>query len=291
MGQEVPFGGERLKVQTVDETFFSGADYMFEAVSTDVARRFAPIAVRSGATVIDKSNAFRMDPGVPLVIPEVNPQALSGHQGIVASPNCSTIQMVVALEPIRKNFGLRRLWISTYQAVSGTGSAAMDELTRSTERALSKEPFSPEVYEAPIAFNVLAKCDDFDEDGFTREELKLERESRKIWQAPDLAVSATAVRVPVYRGHAEAVTVEISEDATLGDVRSVLADAPGVRLLGPEEVPTPLDAEGQDQVLVGRVRADRHQAKTYHLFVVADNLRKGAATNAVQIAERLVAMQ
>lgn len=287
-GQSLTFAGESLKVKSVDESFFRGVDVVFEAVATDVARRFAPMAVQAGATVVDKSNAFRMDPEVPLVVPEVNPDAIATHKGIIASPNCSTIQLVVALNPIRKALGLKRVFVSTYQAVSGTGLAAMDELTQGTRAALEGASFKPEVYPQPIAFNVLAKCDDFDEDGFTREELKLERESRKIWSdEPEVPLSATAVRVPVYRGHAEAVMVETAKDASLADVKACLSGAPGVRLFEDGEIPTPRDADGQDDVFVGRVRADRFTANTFHLFVVADNLRKGAATNAVQIAERL----
>lgn len=288
-GQSVSFGGESLKVQEISKEVLRGADFAFIAASTEASREWAPIARDLGVTVIDKSNAFRMDPKVPLVVPEVNPQALRDADGIIASPNCSTIQLVVALWPLEQAAGLHRVVVSTYQAVSGTGREAMDELTNASAAVLSNEPFAPSIYPRPIAFNVLPQCDSFDEEGYTLEERKLERETRRILGRPDLKIAATAVRVPVQIGHSESVNVEFQRSLPLAEAMKALQQAPGLIVATrAEDYPTPLECAGRDEVFVGRLRADPTVAHGLAFFVVSDNLRKGAATNAVQIAETLL---
>ena len=285
VGKTVTFAGTSLAVQPLSEEGLRGIDIAFFAAGTDVNRTWAPLAVRAGAVVIDKSNAFRMDPRVPLVVPEVNPEALERHQGIIASPNCSTIQLVVALHPLRQLARMERLLVTTYQAVSATGSEALDELA---DQIAGKGGRG--VYPKPIAFNVLPQCDDFGEEGYTKEEMKLVNETRKILNEPDLAISATAARVPVRVGHSEAVLVEFERPLDVADVRAALAAAPGVCLLDgrePGAYPTALDVDGRDEVWVGRIRRDLSSERGIWLWIVADNLRKGAATNAVQIAEHL----
>lgn len=290
-GQIVTWQGQDWTVQEVSEEAFAGVDFAFFAGNTEASRLWAPVAARAGAVVIDKSNAWRMDPNVPLVVPEVNPEALDGHQGIIASPNCSTIQLVCVLKPLHDAAGLRRVIVSTYQAVSGTGREAMDELTAQTEALAAGRPAPREVYPHQIAHNVIPHCDSFDESGFTLEELKLTRESRKIMGLPDLALSATAVRVPVMIGHSEAVWVETERKLTRDEALAVLAQAPGVTVVDrPEaaEYPLALMAAGRDDVFVGRLREDVASANALWFWCVSDNLRKGAATNAVQIAEALL---
>lgn len=286
-GGEVRFAGEVLRAEEAKPESFRGIEIAFFAAGDLVSRTLAPEAVRRGAVVVDKSNAFRMDPSVPLVVPEVNGEALAGHRGIVASPNCSTIQLVVALEPLHREAGLREVTVATYQSVSGTGAEALAEL-----QAQLAGSGATRVYPHPIAGNVLPHCDAFLPDGSTREERKLVDETRKILGLPDLPVAAFAARVPVRVGHAEAVWAGFERPILPERAREVLARAPGVRLLDrPEscEYPTPLLAEGGDLVLVGRIRPDPVRPNGLALWVAADNLRKGAATNAVQIAEALAA--
>ncbi|MCL6521007.1 MAG: aspartate-semialdehyde dehydrogenase [Firmicutes bacterium] len=293
-GRRVRFLGEELEVLEAAPERFEGLDLVFIAAGDTASRELAPEAVRRGAVVVDKSNAFRMDEEVPLVVPEVNPGALEHHRGIVASPNCSTIQLVVALAPLIREAGVERVWVSTYQAVSGTGQPAVEELEREVRgwqagSPPERSPSSP--YPHPIAFNLLPHCDRPESDGFTREEMKLLRESRKILGLPGLRLSATAVRVPVFVGHGESVVFEPSRPLEPERARALLAAAPGVRLadaLEEGEYPTPLQAAGGDEVWVGRVRRDLALEGALDLWIVADNLRKGAATNAVQIAELLL---
>lgn len=290
-GTKVRFRGEDIEIRETSLSGFAGVQLAFLAVGTEVSRELAPELVRRGVAVIDKSNAFRMDPEVPLLVPEVNPGALKRPGGIVASPNCSTIQLVVALAPIRKLAGLRRVIVSTYQSVSGTGADAITELRVQTDQYLAGEPLERRVYPHQIAFNCLPHIDSFDGSGYTLEELKLMRETRKIFDAPDLAVSATAVRVPVFVSHSEAVTVQTEEPISAGRVKAALADAPGVVLQddpGCNVYPTPAAVAGHDGVYVGRVRENPALENGIDLWVVADNLRKGAATNAVQIAQLMV---
>ncbi|MDI3298149.1 MAG: aspartate-semialdehyde dehydrogenase [Bacillota bacterium] len=293
-GRRVRFLGRELEVQEALPERFDGLDLVFIAAGDAASRELAPEAVRRGAVVVDKSNAFRMAEDVPLVVPEVNPEALDHHRGIVASPNCSTIQLVVALAPLIREAGVERVWVSTYQAVSGTGQQAVEELELEVRAWQSggtpeRSPSSP--YPHPIAFNVLPHCDRLEGDGFTREEMKLLRESRKILGLPGLRLSATAVRVPVFVGHGESVVFQPSRPLAPEEARAILASAPGVRLadaLEEGEYPTPLRAAGRDEVWVGRIRSDLALEGALDLWIVADNLRKGAATNAVQIAELLL---
>jgi len=286
-GTEVNVAGRNVTVQEVTENALSDLDLCFFAASAGAARQYAPIAVRQGATVIDKSSAFRMDAAVPLVVPEVNGHHLRAHKGIVCSPNCSTIQLVVVLKPLDEAFGLRRVVAATYQSVSGTGKDAVDELTSQTREVLDGKTAQPRVYPRQIAFNVLPHIDDFS-DGYTGEEWKMANETRKILDRPDLRISATCVRVPVFVGHCEAVLVELDRPPSPGEMADVLSRAPSVRVFTDDlAYPVPVDSAGCDDVLVGRIRRDISAENAFWLWIVADNLRKGAATNAVQIAETL----
>lgn len=288
-GRAVTFHDRSYAVTAVEEADWNEIDVAFFAASNAASLQYAPLAAAAGVTVVDKSSQFRMDPTVPLIVPEVN-LSQAGDARIIASPNCSTIQLVVALNPLHQRFGVERVLVSTYQAVSGTGREAMAELEQATRANLDGGDFSPTVYPQSMAFNVLAHCDRFMDDDYTGEEWKLTRETDKIF-GQAMHLSATAVRVPVFVGHSESVYVELASNFTIEEVRSVLANASGIRLVDrPElgQVPTPMDAAGQDLVLVGRIRKDLFHPRGLHLFVVADNLRKGAATNAVQIVEGLV---
>jgi len=290
-GTRVRFKDEELVVRELTGPSLDGARLAFLAVGTEASRELAPALARQGVTVIDKSNAFRMDPGVPLVVPEVNPEALAGHRGIVASPNCSTIQLVVALNPIRRRAGLRRVIVSTYQSVSGTGVDAMAELREQTRQVLDGQEPTRKVYPHQIAFNCLPHIDDFDANGYSLEEMKLVRETRRIFGDESLAISATAVRVPVFISHSEAVTVQTERPLSAEEARALLRQAPGVVVQddpGRAVYPLPIHAAGRDEVFVGRIRQDLALENGLSLWVVADNLRKGAATNAVQIAEHLL---
>ncbi|HCW51397.1 MAG TPA: aspartate-semialdehyde dehydrogenase [Clostridiales bacterium] len=290
-GSTIRFRGRDYTVQPVAPDLFEGVHIAFFAVPSQVSRELAPEAVKRGAVVIDKSNAFRSDPSVPLVVPEVNADALTGHQGIVSSPNCSTIQLVLVLKPLDDLATVKRVVVSTYQAVSGTGREAVEELFTQMEHALAGRPLTPEVYPHPIALNVLPHIDDFDPNGYSREEMKLVNETRKIMDRPDLAVSATTVRVPVEVGHSEAVWIETERRIPPADARAALERAPGVVVEddpGRGVYPLPVRAAGRDEVFVGRIREDISHERGLALWIVADNLRKGAATNAVQIAEALM---
>lgn len=288
-GKTVRFRDTDITVRPLAVDEFKGIDFAFFAAGTDINKQWAPEAVRLGAVVVDKSNAFRMDPRVPLVVPEVNPEALERHEGIIASPNCSTIQLVMALHPLRKLGKMQRVIISTYQAVSGTGTDAMHELEQQVAGDLTSR-----VYPKQIAFNVLPQCDSFEDNGYTKEEMKLVNETRKILNEPDLLISATAVRVPVRVGHSESVLVEFDQPVDPESVRETLSQAPGVKVVDDPGIaggyPTALDAAENDLVLVGRVRRDLSSPRGIWLWIVADNLRKGAATNAVQIAEHLATL-
>jgi aspartate-semialdehyde dehydrogenase len=289
-GRELRFGGEPVVVRELDAGGFAGVDLALFSAGAERSRAFAPAAVRAGAVVVDNSSAFRMDPAVPLVVPEVNGDAALAHRGIVANPNCSTIQMVVALEPVRALFGLRRITVATYQSVSGTGARAMRELAELARAHLEGAAEAPAVYPHPIAFNCLPQVDVFDRDGHTREEIKMRDETRKIFSDPSIAVFATCVRVPVFRGHCEAVVVETERPVDLVRLRAALAAAPGTVLCdAPGAYPLPRAVAERDEVFVGRLRLHAEDPRVLSMWVVADNLRKGAATNAVQIAERLLA--
>ncbi|HEY0387793.1 MAG TPA: aspartate-semialdehyde dehydrogenase [Gaiellales bacterium] len=289
-GTRVPFAGEQLEVRELTEDALAGFDLALFSAGGGTARRFAPEAVKRGCVVIDKSSAFRLDRAVPLVVPEVNPGAAAAHQGIVSNPNCSTIQLVVALKPLHDAARIRHLTIATYQAVSGTGKRAMDELRTQSVALLQGEDVQPHVYPHPIAFNALPHCDAFEGDE-TTEETKLVNETHKILEDDGIGISATCVRVPVWRSHSEAVWIETEQPLGADRARELLAEAPGIRVVddpAAARYPMPSDAAGADEVLVGRIREDRSRRNGIALWVVADNLRKGAALNGVQIAELLV---
>jgi aspartate-semialdehyde dehydrogenase len=291
-GGTVSFRGVELPVEVLAPKSFDGIDLALFSAGTEIGKEFAPIAVKAGAVVIDNSAAWRMDPQVPLMVPEVNPHDLSQHRGIIANPNCSTIQMVVALKPLHDRVRIRRIVVTTFQSVSGTGKDAMDELMEESADVLNFREARPKVYPYQIAFNCLPHIDDFLPSGYTREEMKLVHETRKIMGTPSLPITATTVRVPVYVGHSEAINVETEQKLTANEARAILSTAPGVLLYDDPAhaiYPMPLDVAGKDEVYVGRIREDESIPNGLNLWVVADNLRKGAALNAVQIAELLVA--
>ncbi len=291
VGGAVTFKNEDIPIKELTKDSFAGIDIALFSAGADISREYAPIAVQAGAVVIDNSAAWRMDPTVPLVVPEVNREHLTTHQGIVANPNCSTIQMVVALKPLHDQVRIKRIVVTTFQSVSGTGKDAMEELMEECKDLLSfKEP-TPKVYPHVIAFNCVPHIDDFLSSGYTKEEMKLVHETRKIMGDHTIQVTATTVRVPVYVSHSEAVNIETELKLTAREARAILAAAPGVIVFDDPErklYPMPLDAAGKDEVYVGRIREDESIPNGLNVWIVADNLRKGAALNAVQIAECLV---
>jgi aspartate-semialdehyde dehydrogenase len=292
VGRKLRFRGEQIAVEELTAEAFSGVQIALFSAGGGPSQQFAPAAARAGCVVIDNSSAWRMDPDVPLVVPEVNPHAVAGYRakGIIANPNCSTIQMVVALHPIHRHAGIRRIVVATYQAVSGTGKKAIDELYDQTRALIHFLDVKRQVYPHRIAFNCLPQIDQFLENGYTKEEIKMVNETRKILEDPTIGVTATTVRVPVFFGHSEAVNVETHRPIDVEQVRALLREAPGVRLVDdPAQgiYPMAIDAAGQDLTLVGRIRRDESIANGLNLWIVADNIRKGAATNAVQIAELL----
>jgi aspartate-semialdehyde dehydrogenase len=279
-------------VAPLDGFDFEGIDVAFFSAGAERSRAHGPRAAGAGALVIDNSSAFRLDPDCPLVVPEVNPEAARSHKGIVSNPNCSTILLVLVLAPLLRRVPVRRVVVSTYQAVSGSGSKGLAELSRQLEEERAGAPPSTDAYPVPIASNVIPFVQAFAEDGLTTEEWKMVRESRRILSAPALRLSATCVRVPVRRAHSEAVNVEFERPVDPADVRRWLAAAPGVRVVDDParlRFPTPREAEGGDDVLVGRIRRDPGHEAAIDLFLSGDQLRKGAALNAVQIAEGLLA--
>lgn len=281
------FRHREVEVEEPAPDAFHGADIVFFSAGAEVSRRMSPAAVKAGAVVIDDSSAFRMDPNVPLVVPEVNPEDIEGHRGLIANPNCSTIQLVVALYPLHEVNPIRRVVVSTYQAVS-VNSTALKELTAQAKMVLEGRRVCPHIYSHQIAFNVLPEIDVFLDNGYTREERKIMEETRKIMHSEDIGVSATCVRVPVYFGNSQAVNVEFSNPILPEEARKMLAEAPGVRVLDDPSVsfyPQPWAASGSSHVFVGRLRRDVSHPNGLVLWIVADNLRKGAALNAVQIAE------
>jgi aspartate-semialdehyde dehydrogenase len=300
-GKQVFFKGETLTVEEAVPESFSGVDIALFSAGGSVSKTFAKEAVKRGAIVVDNTSAFRMDPDVPLVVPEVNEEALKNHQGIIANPNCSTIQMVAALEPIRKAFGLNKVIVSTYQAVSGAGAAAIKELNDQSKAILDEEEFEPQILPVgsahkhyQIAFNAIPQIDQFADNGYTLEEMKMINETKKIMGMPDLKVAATCVRLPVETGHSESVYIEIGQnDVTAENIKQTLMEAPGVTVQDdPKEqlYPMPAMAAGKDDVFVGRIRRDPDEKNGFHMWIVSDNLLKGAALNTVQIAESLVKM-
>jgi aspartate-semialdehyde dehydrogenase len=287
VGKEVQFGGTIHTVERLSERSFSGTEIALFSAGAAVSREFAPLAVKAGALVIDNSSAFRMDPSVPLVVPEVNRQMIFRHKGIIANPNCSTIQMVVALKPLHDRWTIKRIVVATYQSVTGAGQRGLDQL----EHELGKRPHAEKKFPHPIAMNILPHVDIFLPDGYTREEHKMVNETKKIMGDDTIKVNATCVRVPVYGGHSESVNVECAKPFQLNEVYDALMHAPGVRVqddVNAALYPMPLTAWEKDEVFVGRIRRDETLENGLTLWVVSDNLRKGAATNAVQIAEEWI---
>jgi aspartate-semialdehyde dehydrogenase len=287
-GKRLYVGHQEIEVKETSPESFQSIDIALFSAGAEISRYFSPIAAKSGTLVVDNSSAFRLEPKVPLVVPEINPEDIRLHEGIIANPNCSTIQMVVALYPLHKVNPIKRIVASTYQAVSGTGIAAMEELTTQTKLVLEGQNVVPHVYPHQIGFNLLPEIDVFLDNGYTKEEWKMVEETHKIMHAPDIAISASCVRVPVFIGHSEAVSVEFTDPMSPEEARQILARAPGVKVLDDPSVslyPMPWLAAGSDDVYVGRIRADASQPKSLVMWVVSDNLRKGAALNAVQIAE------
>jgi aspartate-semialdehyde dehydrogenase len=293
VGKTLDFRGESLHVEELREDSFEGVDIALFSAGAAPSRKFAPAAAESGCVVIDNSSGWRMDPEVPLVVPEVNPHAVADYRnkGIIANPNCSTIQMVVVLKPIYDAAGIERVVVSTYQAVSGTGKKAMDELTEQTRNLLTFQEVTPEVYPHRIAFNCFPHIGSFLENGYTEEEMKMVHETHKIMEDPNIRVSATTVRIPVFYGHSEAVNIQTKRKLSAKEARVLLFQASGVRVMdNPEEriYPMPSEAAGINDTLVGRIREDISIENGLDLWIVADNIRKGAALNTVQIAELLV---
>jgi aspartate-semialdehyde dehydrogenase len=292
-GKSIGFRGRNITIEALDETSFEGVDIALFSAGGALSRQFAPIAVKAGAVVVDNSSAFRMDPNVPLVIPEINAGRIREHQGIIAVPNCAAITALVPLWPIHRHNRIKRLILSTYQAASGAGAAAMDELVQSTRASLDGRVHPPKVMPHPYAFNLFSHNTTIDpQTGYNDEETKVIRETRKIFEDDRIAVGVTCVRVPVLRAHSVAVTFECERPITEHQVREILADAPGVKIVDDRvrnHFPMPIDASGQDDVLVGRIRKDLSDASGHSIaiFVAADQLLKGAALNAVQIAELL----
>lgn len=290
VGVRLNFKGTDIAVEELTEESLPGCDiYLFSAGAT-VSRQFAPIAAKTGV-VIDNSSAWRMEPDVPLVVPEVNPEDAFEHNGIIANPNCSTIQMVVALNPIHRKYHIKRVIVATYQSVSGTGQKAISELEEQAKKWAVGEKYEPAVYPYPILFNLIPRIDNVLDNLYTREEIKMLSETRKIMHAPDILVEATCVRVPVFRCHSEAVTVELSTAASVEEIRELLSQSPGVVVMdepGSDVYPTPAELANSDEVYVGRIRESIAFEYGISMWIVADNLRKGAALNAVQIAELII---
>ncbi|MCL1939700.1 MAG: aspartate-semialdehyde dehydrogenase [Desulfovibrionaceae bacterium] len=290
-GSTVSFKGSELTVRELTTESFKGVDIALFSAGGGTSETFAPHAVKSGCVVVDNSSAWRMDERCPLVVPEVNAHALKKHKGIIANPNCSTIQMVVVLAPLHKAASIRRVVVSTYQAVSGTGQKAIVELETQVRQMFNMTEPEVAVYPHRIAFNCLPHIDVFLENDYTKEEMKMVHETVKIMEDAAVKVTATAVRVPVFYGHSESVNIEFEKPLSAKEARAVLSVAPGIVVLdNPAEkiYPMPIQAAGEDEVFVGRIRQDETQPNSLNLWIVADNIRKGAALNAVQIAEQLI---
>jgi len=292
-GREIRFKGELLTVEELTEDSFKNVDIALFSAGAGTSKNFAPIAAQDGCVVIDNSSAWRMDPEVPLVVPEVNPHAMAEYKnkGIIANPNCSTIQMVVALNPIHLKCGIKRIVVSTYQAVSGTGKKAIDELFDQTRSLINFLDYENKVYPHRIAFNCLPHIDSFMENGYTKEEMKMVNETRKIMEDETIGVTATTVRVPVFYSHSESVNVETQKHITADEVKALLEQEAGLSVIDDPTnnlYPLAIDAAGKDLTYVGRIRQDESIVNGINMWIVADNIRKGAATNTVQIAELLV---
>ena len=293
-GGEIEYQGEKIKVQDLSTFDPNGVDIALFSAGGSVSKEFGPKFAAAGAVVIDNSSAFRYDDDVPLVVSEVNPEALKNRpRGIIANPNCSTMQMLVALAPLHRQYGIERINVATYQSVSGGGRSALEELGKQTGQLLSFQEIDPQRFPVQIAFNLIPHIDDFQENGYTKEEMKLVWETRKILGDDSILVNPTAVRVPVFYGHSEAVTIETRDKVTRDAARELLARSPGVEVVDRHEAggyPTPVThASGTDAVYVGRIREDLSHPRGLNLWIVSDNIRKGAALNAVQLAELVAA--
>ncbi len=289
-GKTVKFSGADLPVEALTEKSFGGVEIALFSAGADRSRVFAPAAVKSGAVVIDNTSYYRMDPNVPLVVPEVNPQDIKKHHGIIANPNCSTIGMVLVLAPIHKAAKIKRVVVTTFQSVSGAGATAIQELKDQVAAWVKGEKLVAKKMAYQIAFNCLPQIDDFLESGYTKEEIKMVNETKKIIGDPAIQVTATCVRVPVFFAHSESVTIETEKKLSAKNVREILSKAPGVIVMDDpanKKYPMPIDVQGRDETFVGRIREDISHPSSISLWLVSDNLRKGAATNAVQIAEHL----
>jgi aspartate-semialdehyde dehydrogenase len=292
-GKTLRFAGNEIPVKTLKEDSFKGIDIALFSAGSERSRMWAPVAVKSGCVVVDNSSQWRMDTEVPLVVPEVNYSDLKRHKGIIANPNCSTIQMVIILKPIHDAAGIKRVVITTFQSVSGNGRKAMDELLQQTRDILNFRDIKTDVYPHQIAFNCLPHIDAFLENGYTKEEVKMVNETRKVMGDASIRLTATAVRVPVFRCHAESLNIETEKKVTAREARAILSSAPGVVVFdSPEKnvYPLAVDVAGKYDTYVGRIREDESLENGLNMWIVADNLRKGAALNAVQIAEKLVEM-
>lgn len=291
VGKTMEFNGDAISVELLDENAFENTDIVLSSTSGTLSKKFTPAAVKAGAVVIDNTSAYRMEPDVPLVVPEVNPGDIATHKGIIANPNCSTIIAAVPLWPLHQRYHIKQLIACTYQAVSGAGAAAMDELEAQTKAVLNgEEPIAKE-FTHPIAFNLFSHDSSIEDDGYNTEERKMLNEMRKIFHDDSIAVSTTCVRVPVFRSHAEALHLAFATPVSVEDVRAILAQAPGVKVIDDREnnyFPMPRDAAGQGDVLTGRIRKDTALSNGIALFIAGDQLLKGAALNAVQIAHLLI---
>ncbi len=289
-GKTLKYQDEDIKVQELKHDSFQGIDLVLASAGGKISKEFAPSAVKAGAVVVDNTSYFRMTEGVPLVIPEINPEDIAKHKGIIANPNCSTIIMALPLFPLHKRYKVKRVVAATYQAASGAGAVAMDELVQETAAYIQGKEFNRTVIPHPYAFNLFPHNSPMTDNGYCEEELKMVKETRKIFHEPEIRITATCVRVPVLRAHSEALNIEFEQEPDLDEVYRILKAAPGVEVAedrGNNRWPMPLDASGRDPVLVGRVRKDLTQPKTLDIWVVGDQIRKGAALNAVQIAEKL----
>lgn len=290
-GRTIPFQGENLAVEAVSEEALAGVDLVLASAGGSTSKTWAPKAVAAGAVVVDNSSAFRMEPSVPLVVPEVNPQAAAQHQGIIANPNCTTILMAMAVWPLHQVQPIERIVVATYQSASGAGARAMEEVKKQSQAILNNQAPETEIFPYPLAFNLFPHNSPLNEQGYCQEEMKMVNETRKIFGVPDLRLSATCVRVPVLRAHSEAVNLEFKEPFAVAEARKIIAQAPGVKLIEDWQAnyfPMPIDATGKDEVLVGRIRQDLSHPRSLELWLCGDQIRKGAALNAVQIAELLV---
>jgi len=291
VGKTINFNGQEIAIAPVTPESFDGIDIVLASAGASVSKEWAAIAVSKGAIIIDNSSAFRQDPNVPLVVPEVNPQAINQHQGIIANPNCTTILMNLAIYPLHKVKPVKRIVAATYQSVSGAGAKAMDELIKQTQAILNNQEPKAEILPYPIGFNLFLHNSPLDEQGYCAEEMKMVNETRKIFNCPEIQITATCVRVPVLRAHSEAINIEFSEPFSVNTAKEILSKAAGVRLIDDwarNYFPMPIAASGKDEVLIGRIRQDISNPNCLDLWLCGDQIRKGAALNAIQIAELLI---